>query len=52
MTVLDFVLALSGLVLTALGFVLAVSEPVQDWKFLYGFCLLMVGVLCLIFTIL
>jgi hypothetical protein len=34
---------LSGLVLIAVGTLLAVAEPVRDWKVLYGFCLIVVG---------
>ena len=41
-----------GIALILLGFFTASSEPVQDWKVLYGLCLLIVGVLFLIFAIL
>jgi hypothetical protein len=42
---------LSGLVLLTVGTLLAISEPVQDWKVLYGFCLIVVGVLVCVLAI-
>lgn len=41
-------MTLAGVVLIVWGFVMASSEPLRDWKVLWGFSLLIVGILCLL----
>jgi hypothetical protein len=42
---------LLGVTMIVLGFIMASSEPLRDWKVLWGFCILIVGILCLLSTL-